>query len=631
MRSLRLVLPFGLLSLVAVPSASAAVVPAEILARVGVIQPPGANGPIETLHGPFVNANGDVGFIGTIQNGDGFIYIGDGVVFHNSDAMAVVVGGESAFGHTVGNVFVFSPNIGSPTADGLYTSADGIFAMDNTQAPGMPAGVLATAFARPSMTFGGQAYWVMGVNDGGTQRRVLAMDADGVVGDTTIVLQGGGTVDGETIANTGIDFDYQVSFNGLHRINVLDIVTGAGNQQVVAVDDMIVARVGEPADEEVNWQAFNLVAIDNDGNSAWTGNTDADAAANAFLAYNGEIVIREGDTVAGVPLVSGSTVRMLSLDDNGNMLFMAGSTATDETVFYSCDPANALTNAVYVIAYDDELDLDGDGAGDSIHVRDFEASVSDPQRGLGNNGMIYLEVQFEGGSADEGILRIPTPVCCGDGLVQGTEECDDDNNDDTDDCVSCVMATCGDGFVRAGVEECDDANDDDTDACVSCMNATCGDGFVQAGMEECDDGNDVDDDGCSNDCMETAVESTETGSGTEGDTESGGDTEDTEGDTASSGDTGSSGTDGDTNTTEPGTGSASATSPTGSDTSATATTGDTDTDTEGDGGATGNDGCGCTTDGPVSPAPFTLLGLMLLGATRRRDRRSRPHVPHARG
>ena len=643
MRSLRLILPVGLLSLLAVSSASAAVVPAEILARVGVIQPPGADGEVATLHAPFVDATGAVGFVGTIEGGDGFIYVDDAVVFHNSDAMAGLLGGESAMGHTAGGVFVFSPNIGAVSVDGLYTSNGGVIGTSALQAPGMPAGVLATAFARPSMTVGGQVYFVMGVNDGGTLSRVLAMDADGEAGGTTIVLQGGGMVDGETIAmgGGGIDFDYQVSFNGIYRINVLDIVTGGGNQQVVAVNDAIAAREGEAADDEVNWENFDLVAIDDVGNSAWSGDTDADFAADEFIAYNGEIVMREGDTVGGVALGDGSTVRLLSLDDDGNMLFAWGIGPSDETVFYSCDPANAVSNAVYVIADLDQLDFDGDGVADGVEVRDFEATSSEPQRGLGNDGFLYLEVEFEGGPADEGILRIPTPVCCGDALVEGEEECDDDNNDDTDECVACVNAVCGDGFVWAGMEECDDANADDTDACVACANAVCGDGFVQTGVEECDDGNEedtddcvagcvaascgdgfvqdgveacddgnaVDDDACANDCTENAVEST----GGESDTDTDGDTE------ATSGDTDGTGTDGDTSTTDPGTGSASATSPTGSGTSTTGAT-DTDTDTEGGGGGVGNDGCGCITDAPVSPAPVTLLGLMLLGMSRRRDR-----------
>ncbi|MCY0989468.1 DUF4215 domain-containing protein [Nannocystis sp. ILAH1] len=91
---------------------------------------------------------------------------------------------------------------------------------------------------------------------------------------------------------------------------------------------------------------------------------------------------------------------------------------------------------------------------------------------------------------------------CGDGFVQaGVEDCDDGNDDDSDTCALCKNATCGDGFVQAGVEDCDDANADDTDACVGmCKSATCSDGFVQAGVEDCDDGDEDDADECSNAC-----------------------------------------------------------------------------------------------------------------------------------
>jgi cysteine-rich repeat protein len=92
---------------------------------------------------------------------------------------------------------------------------------------------------------------------------------------------------------------------------------------------------------------------------------------------------------------------------------------------------------------------------------------------------------------------------CGNGVVEGDEECDDGNDVDTDACTNaCTHAVCGDGIVHEGVEECDDGNDVDTDACTNaCTNAVCGDGIVHEGVEECDDGNDVDDDACSNSCQ----------------------------------------------------------------------------------------------------------------------------------
>ncbi len=95
---------------------------------------------------------------------------------------------------------------------------------------------------------------------------------------------------------------------------------------------------------------------------------------------------------------------------------------------------------------------------------------------------------------------------CGNGVVEGDEECDDGNDVQTDDCLNtCTAAICGDGVFHEGVEECDDGNDVDTDNCLNtCAVASCGDGIVHEGFEACDDGNDDEGDGCSNTCELTS-------------------------------------------------------------------------------------------------------------------------------
>ncbi len=95
------------------------------------------------------------------------------------------------------------------------------------------------------------------------------------------------------------------------------------------------------------------------------------------------------------------------------------------------------------------------------------------------------------------------PAVCGNGIKEGTEECDDGNAVNTDACLnSCMDASCGDTYIETGVEECDDGNAVNTDACLnSCMDASCGDTYIESGVEECDDGNTDDDDGCSSACL----------------------------------------------------------------------------------------------------------------------------------
>ncbi len=99
------------------------------------------------------------------------------------------------------------------------------------------------------------------------------------------------------------------------------------------------------------------------------------------------------------------------------------------------------------------------------------------------------------------------PATCGDGEVQSPETCDDQNTDNTDDCLNaCQLATCGDGFVWQDHEACDDQNSDDTDGCLStCQLASCGDGHIWEGQEECDDQNNIAGDGCHNCLLDRTV------------------------------------------------------------------------------------------------------------------------------
>jgi len=89
---------------------------------------------------------------------------------------------------------------------------------------------------------------------------------------------------------------------------------------------------------------------------------------------------------------------------------------------------------------------------------------------------------------------------CGNGLIDGGEQCDDGNRSDIDACTNtCRIAACGDSIAQIW-EQCDDGNRVDADACSNtCKSPACGDGVTQVG-EECDDGNQSNGDTCSNAC-----------------------------------------------------------------------------------------------------------------------------------
>ncbi len=150
-------------------------------------------------------------------------------------------------------------------------------------------------------------------------------------------------------------------------------------------------------------------------------------------------------------------------------------------------------------------------------------------------GSVTVALDASAPSVDGGCAAGTTGVCgaqvCGDGILEGSEECDDGNTTSGDGCSStCKLETdwacptpgspcvstvvCGDNRI-SGNEQCDDGNTLSGDGCSStcqlepgwacpvvgspCGAAACGDGIV-AGTEQCDDGNTVSGDGCDSTC-----------------------------------------------------------------------------------------------------------------------------------
>jgi cysteine-rich repeat protein len=106
-------------------------------------------------------------------------------------------------------------------------------------------------------------------------------------------------------------------------------------------------------------------------------------------------------------------------------------------------------------------------------------------------------------------LCLPSIAQCGDGIPHPEcEDCDDGlSNSDTapDACRSdCSLPRCGDGVVD-GAEQCDDGNATNCDGCsVNCVaepGIACGDGIPEPSCAQpCDDGNATVGDGCTSQC-----------------------------------------------------------------------------------------------------------------------------------
>jgi cysteine-rich repeat protein len=501
----------GLLALAAlgawVPGATvqAAVVPAQVVARVGDV-PLGATVALATTQPPFVLANGGVAFTGLLADGDAYVFVHDQVVFRGSDVVtSVLLGTEASMGATALGGFIYGPEIDGNEA--VWTH-NGLLAVEGVQAPAYPMGYVSTFHSRPTMVENGTVYWLAGLNSSGgttTQQRVLYRSPTASPADIQVVLASGAPVGGLVVSSpAGLDFDYHVSNDGSHLVMVVAMNTGSTlDDEHIYVDGGLFHQENTPSGTGDDWDNFDLVVINDQGTYAFSGDTNGNLATDEFVAVNGVIAVREGDVLDGVTITPAASVRLLALDDASRVVHAwayAGNTV--ETVFFACNAADVAGSSRAVLTTGvDELDLDGDGLGDAL-VTDLNATNATGSRALADDGSLYLSLDIDQGAGPVPVMvRIPLS-CCGNGLLDPGEQCDDANGDDTDDCPgTCTAAVCGDGFTWGGVEECDDGDLSNTDEClVSCVAASCGDGYLWAGVEQCDDGNLDDTDGCPTTC-----------------------------------------------------------------------------------------------------------------------------------
>lgn len=144
-----------------------------------------------------------------------------------------------------------------------------------------------------------------------------------------------------------------------------------------------------------------------------------------------------------------------------------------------------------------------------------------PICGLDPNAFV---LQLDGADVEQAVFEESSGERCGDGLVQGTEQCDDGNQENGDGCTAACEnersappvskpapkpkpkpappspPVCGNGKIEAG-EICDDGNTLSGDGCsaVCDKEAICGNSIIEDN-EQCDDGNILTGDGCNEIC-----------------------------------------------------------------------------------------------------------------------------------
>ena len=379
--------------------------------------PAGEAGAIVSLNAPFTNSLGQVGCTGDLDvanANDRFVWLDEAVIWHNEDGLPAVLGGaESTMGVGDAGQFIYSPSV---DGDDAVWSHNGAVLVAGDPAPGFPGGVTNIFNSRPTMNADGRAYWVAGFNDAGgtsTLGRVLYTSATAAAGDVQVVLRSDDLIDGLAIDRpSGIDFDYDFSEDHAHRILGLLLDTGStANDAAVGVDSTLVAREGSPSGASDNWANFDSVSINGAGHYLFSGDTDGAAATDEFIAYDGAIVLREGDSVDGQTLTSPAEVVALSIDEGGSAVHLWSAAGATELLFFACDGADP-GDGTLILATGDGLDYDGDVVADATVV-DFNASSPvGPGLELATAGPIYVHLDIDEGSGSRmAIVSLPRPPC----------------------------------------------------------------------------------------------------------------------------------------------------------------------------------------------------------------------------
>ncbi|PIR53880.1 hypothetical protein COU75_03430 [Candidatus Peregrinibacteria bacterium CG10_big_fil_rev_8_21_14_0_10_42_8] len=136
-------------------------------------------------------------------------------------------------------------------------------------------------------------------------------------------------------------------------------------------------------------------------------------------------------------------------------------------------------------------------SGDSInYIYQDDNGDGDNDDGIANNHQWTTPPSTYVQSQRDGTTYVAAASVCGDGVLAGSEECDDRNRRDNDGCSStCLLeiGICGDGKVQTLLGEQCESSLHDASLPYTCSNCRfislfCGDGKLDPG-EECDEGN----------------------------------------------------------------------------------------------------------------------------------------------
>ncbi len=402
--------------LFAVCGLAQAAVPAVVIVKGGDMH---GGRTVSTVNTPYTNGDGKVGFVASFDDSTRGIWYDTGFIFNSADAAPdTLVGGESNMGISNTGGFIYSPSVNGE--DAVYTHGGTL--LRGTDAIGALPGRFSTFNSRPQMTPNGTAYWMGGssaTSGGSSSNRHLLKATDPTDPNSiTAVFSGGDIIDGKTVSTSASNFDFWISDNNANHIHFVTMVTGStANDEHVYVNGSLLYQegtaIGDGSGE--NWAGFDTPSINDSGNYLFSGDTSGPTATDNFLAYNGDLLIREGSTIDSITIASGAAVRAASLNNDDQAVFIWGwgtGGSAQEHLFYSSDASAMDSNSVRLLSIFEEIDIDMDGFGDYV-VTDFNASgIIGPGLSYAEDTFVYVHVDMEpvgGGTSIQAVLRLGVP------------------------------------------------------------------------------------------------------------------------------------------------------------------------------------------------------------------------------
>ena len=386
-----------------------------------------AGSTVSSVNAAFTSGNGTVGTVGILDDGRRFVWVNNGVDYTTDLFPENITGAESSIG--IANDGTWAASFSLPfsgtsgTDDSWFHSSNQTIAREFDPFPFIPNQIVGFA-SRPSMDDTGTAYTVAGYreddgsNSGSDGRAFLRSTNPGAANPTyDVIYQSFEVIDGFTVGNGGVDFTHDVSGNGNHLITEIvfnDTPTTQDDNMVYLIDlnngaKTRLGRENDPTGNGDNFDNWDGVKVNNNGDYLIHGDTNGASAADEFITVNGNFVYNEGDLIAGLAM---EAVDAADIDDNGRMVavFDVGTSSSDEALVFGSDAADNSTWEV-ILRVGDSLDFDNDGMGDGT-LLDFNISGTINPFEIGNTDIVWLEVDYEdlNGAEFEALIGVTIPA-----------------------------------------------------------------------------------------------------------------------------------------------------------------------------------------------------------------------------